>query len=360
MIEYMSPVVITLVSAVLFKGKDSFTARVLYMSITFGAMLVLSCLRFGVGFDYLMYSRGFFVMGMDGFSTLTYYDWEWGFTLFTKIVVYFTRDVRVYFAVVSLLCLAGPFYIVLRYSKKPWLSVLLYLNLYFFYCTTNFLRQSIAISITLFAFTFLIKRKIIPYMGIILLAAAFHITALIMVPVYLFANFKPSRKTPILYGFVILWVFIASFPVLDILTEYMYGGYIDTVFIMQGLDAVHVVIPAAVSVLCFWFIYKFARHDKILVTYVNLIYFGAFWMVVMLRHMIIERLSYYAYIYVILFIPEFILFLETEPGTEKRRKAVRYGLLAVVAVVTTAYNIYGLTSGDKGVHGVYPYRSWLY
>ena len=356
MFEYMLLIVVVLVLAAVFRGKR----RVVYVSVCFGAMFVVSALRFGVGYDYFMYSLGFFEMGMDGFSTLSYSGWEWGFTVFTKIVMNFTRNVRVYMAVISLICLAGPFYVVLKYSKKPWLSVLLYLNLYFFYCTTNFLRQSIAISITLFAFTFLIKRNILPYMGMILLAATFHVTALIMVPAYLIVKFKPSRKTPVLYGFVILWVFIASFPVLDILTEYIYAVYIDTIFITQGLAAVHVVIPAALSVVCFWFIFKFAKYDKIMVVYANLIYFGSFWMAVMLRHLIIERISYYAYIYVILFVPEFMAFLDTGTGNEKTRKTVKYCALAAVVVITTAYNIYGLTLGDRGVHGVYPYRSWLY
>jgi hypothetical protein len=49
----------------------------------------------------------------------------------------------------------------------------------------------------------------------------FHYTVLIMIPVYFIVNFKPSPRIPLLYCFLVLWVFISSNPALDLLTEYL-------------------------------------------------------------------------------------------------------------------------------------------
>jgi hypothetical protein len=370
MLEYVLiiPVIMALTAAA---GKVRLLkARPVFLCLCFGLLYAASVLRYGVGYDYFMYTQGFFKMGMDGFSTLSYMDWDRGFVILTKIIVYFTRDPRIYMAVLSLVCLAGPFYVIYRYSKKPWLSVVLYVNLYFYYCSINFLRQSVAISITLFACSFLLNRKFLPYLGIVLFAAAFHYTALIMIPVYVLCNFSPSRKIPILYGFLALWVYITSMPILDLLLGYMYGNYKESVFILEGVGLVHFVIPAVITAACVAFVPKFAKldkGDKTCTRYANLVYFGCFWMAVMLRHSLFERLSYYGYIYVILLVPELLALMdkyaEGKPATaEPARPAAASGFLVplLIAAVTTAYNIYGLTLGDRGVHGVYPYQSWLF
>jgi len=365
--------------------------KIIFLSASFLFLFIFSSLRVNIGFDYLQYSQGFFKMGIDGFSTVAYKDWEWGFNILTKIIVFFTRDIHVYMAVVSLICLAGPFYVIYRYSKKVWLSVVLYINLYFFYCTMNFLRQSIAISIALFAYSFLIDRKFWRFVLIILIAAVFHSTVLMMIPAYIMANFKPSLRIPLLYAYLILWVFISSNSTLDILTEYIHGEYRNSVFLTKGLDIIHTVIPTLIVGAGMCLMLKFikpkniADSDKSFVILTNLMYFSYFWIIVMLRHAIFERFSYYTYILVVLYVPEIIAFVDRKYRVyvnkefnvisksreisdvdqqafveyyRQNRKRLLLMITVTVIIITLSYNIFGLIAYERGAHGIYPYKSW--
>ena len=382
--------------------------KTVFLIASFFLLFIYSAMRKDIGYDYLMYSQGFFRMGMSGFSEVGYNGWEWGFNILTKTIVFFTRDIHVYMAIITAICLAGPFYAIYRYSKKVWLSVLLYINLYFFYCTMNFLRQSIAISITLFAYTFLINRKFVRYVLLIIFAAAFHSTALIMLPVYFLVNFKPSPRVPLLYAYLILWTFISSNATLDLLTEYIGGEYRQSVFLTDGIAFVHIIIPTLIVGAGAFLLLKsiklnnsininnndsnsinninnIPKEYKTVVMQTNLMYFSYFWLIVMLRHSVFERFSYYTYVFVILYIPEILAFIDETykksankkfnilrksglsdgekdviiASYKKKRKVINFILIASVAVITISYNINGLLTGGRGVHGVYPYASWL-
>lgn len=130
-------------------------------------------------------------------------------------------------------------------------------------------------------------------------------------------------------------------------------------------------------------------------------FFGYVFMIGMIKHGILERVSYYAYIYVILFIPELMAYFEnmyknylnkklkkfvsetkivSESDESKqsvkdvadiipknvvkkykqRKKLMTFCIMALIVIGTVSYNVHGLLSGDMGVHGVYPYQSWLY
>ena len=364
-----------------------------FLSVCFLLLFVYSAVRANIGYDYLMYHRGFLQMGADGFASIAYLDWELGFTVLTKAIYLLTKNIHVYMAIIAAVCLAGPFYVIYRYSKAVWLSVLLYINLYFFYCTFNFLRQSIAISIALFAYTALINRKFWQYAALIMFAALFHQTVLILLPVYFIVNFKPSLKIPLLYAYGVLWVFIASNATLDIIMDFIDSDYRQSVFLTKGLDYIHVVIPTLIIGCGIFFVLKCAKSknndadpDKIIIIQTNLMYFSYFWICVMLRHALFERLSYYTYIYVILYIPEMLAFADEQykkhlnkkfdfmlknnelseiqqqiiiARFKRRRNRLNVFLTLIIIAVTLLYNIYGLAAYEKGVHGVYPYASWF-
>jgi len=392
--------------------------KLAFLCGSFFVMALIATRRVNIGYDYQMYARGFWRLGIDGFPSGGdilnavadrtknlflkgdvigifrgyYLDWEWGFILLTKTVVFFTRNIHVYMGIVSAVCLAGPFYLIYRYSKNVWMSVLLYVNLYFFYCTMNFMRQSIAISIVLFAYTFLMNRKFIPYCLLILAAALFHSTVLIMLPAYFLIKFKPSLRIPLVYAFFIMWVFISSNAALELLlgnifTKYVH--YLDTSFLAEGIDLIHIVVPALIIITGIYFTVKFAKTandtNKTFFIQTNLMYFSFFWLSVMLRHSILERVSYYSYVLVILYVPELIAFIDVRykdylnkkynilvrrgklTGDEQkslilkyknRRKIVSGAVTAAVVIITVSYNIFGLVAYDRGVHGIYPYQTW--
>ena len=85
-----------------------------------------------------------------------------------------------------------------KYCQIPWLGMTIFILFGFYGNTLSFIRQSIAIAIFLFAIKYLCAKKmwpsIVPYMIIILVAASFHKSILIMVPAYFIARLAVNWK----------------------------------------------------------------------------------------------------------------------------------------------------------------------
>lgn len=79
-----------------------------------------------------------------------------------------------------------------------------------FLSSLNGIRQIIAVSIFVYAFSFIIEKKIIKYLILIGFASLFHQSAILMIPLYFFIN-KFSFKSPIwFYLYAILFPIIAN------------------------------------------------------------------------------------------------------------------------------------------------------
>lgn len=313
-------------------------------------MFLISAFRLNLGNDYQMYLEGFIKMGIDGFSTVRYLDWEIGFNIFTKVVAFFTRDERIYFAISALICLIPPAWFILKNSSNVFISTLIYINLSFFYCTMNFLRQGIAIAIMLLSWQFLVKRKFVPFLLVILLASTFHVAVLIILPMYFLVNMKIEIKTILLYCYGWLCFFISSDGFIKLITELFYPEYQNSVFINEGLSIVHCIIPLllVVAVLLLARQSDITRVNRYLA---NMLLIATFFMIAMSKHAIFERLSYYPYIFVLLLIPN--LFELVKQWFDKRIYVIT---IISAMLIFFIYNIYSLSIN---VHGVTPYQSWL-
>lgn len=331
-------------------------------------------------------------MGMQGFDTIKYLDWEWGFNLYTKIIVFFTRNEKIYFAITAFLCLAPVAWFIYKNSRNVWLSTLIYINLSFFYCTMNFLRQSMAIAIMLFAWHFLKKRKSLFFFLLTCVAAFFHTTAFIMLPMYFMVKLKPGVKTILLYGYGLLFFYISSDGFINLLTDIFHTEYKESVFIKEGLSFVYSIIPILISVIALIFYKKLIQLNPLNQYFINIVYYATFWMIIMSKHSILERLSYYPYIFVIILVPEIIevirlafeekyyakrilrikhktLSAEEDISQNKKDRlrsiarsksnAIAIAAIAVTLVILFSYNTFGMYVGEKGIHGVFPYETWL-
>lgn len=364
--------------------------NLIFLSLSFLQLFLISTFRFDIGYDYQMYFEGFIRMGMEGFDTIKYMDWEIGFNIYTKLIAMFTTNEKVFFAITALICLVPTAWFIFKNSKNVWLSTLLYINLSFFYCSMNFLRQSIAISILLFAWHFLKKKKFIPFAIILVIASLFHVTVLIMLPMYFLVNMKPSLKTVLIYCYALLFFFISSSGFINLITDIFHAEYKESQFITQGLPFIYSIIPVLFVVAATLFakeLMKINPNNKYLI---NILYFAAFWMVIMSKHSLLERFSYYPYIFMIVLVPDIIeairdkyekrcykvysnnikVKLNSGQISERKEKfisikAKNKGIIAyriatiVLLAIIFAYNTYGMYVGDKGIHGVFPYQTWI-
>ena len=106
---------------------------------------------------------------------------------------------------------------------------------------------------------------------------------------------------------------------------------------------------------------------------ISMVFAGTFFMIIMARHSILERFSYYFFIYIVLLVPELIssvekygfgrvknnVMLPNETPIEdvKRFKDQSIILTIVILVLSYAMFTYGLF---ENAHGVVPYTSWIF
>lgn len=106
-----------------------------------------------------------------------------------------------------------------KYSECPPISFIYVVALFIFTFCWQGLRQAIAISICLFAFIFLYRKKIIPFLLLVLLAYQFHQSALIFLLAFPISLLKPSFWDFVIIIGVWLLSYLSPASVLNFLAE---------------------------------------------------------------------------------------------------------------------------------------------
>ena len=133
MLVYLLNILLIIVWALLFRiGKKTRLKQILFVVICFLQCFLISAFRYRIGYDYAQYAIGFFKMVVHGFSDMTYEDWEIGYILLNKIVGLFTAQPGAIMVVTSAISLAGPAYLIAKYSKNAFVSVFCTLIFSFF------------------------------------------------------------------------------------------------------------------------------------------------------------------------------------------------------------------------------------
>lgn len=389
MLVYFINIFLIIVWALIFRiGKKSRIKDIIYVIICFCQMFLISAYRFKVGYDYEMYAIGFFQMAVDGFSVMTYEDWEIGYILLNKIVGISTASQGPIMIVTSFLSLIGPGFLIAKYSKNVFLSVFLYLNLWLLYLDMNFIRQAIAMSILCFGYGFLRDKKFWRFLLVVLVASTFHFTAIYMIVVYMVCLLRINSRTFLLYLFGLFYYFMLADGVLNFVFSRFHTEYLGSPFIKNGLYFYFAVIPLIFAFLMVLLSYYLKNIPRTLEIMIHFTLMTAFWQVVMTKNSLFERFSYFTTLFMVLALPEAVeafrkqlknnlreKYLDAvsidESMGEKKKRAVRVRnrrkISTAAACVTLSvmllafgYNMIGLVKAtENGAHKCLPYRSRL-
>lgn len=186
-----------------------------------------------IGTDVLVYGKDVFLDALAG-SKYADFDLEWmirmepGYLLLNFVVSRFTNDYHVFFALLMAVQMAFVMAALLRFKGKfsLWVPLLIYYLLYY-NVSLNQMRQSLACAVVLYAFTFVIEKKIIPFLFFIALASSFHISAVVAVVLYPVYHYVVKRKSIL---FIVL--LLAAGVAIALLAQ----NFIDMVLSFVGLD----------------------------------------------------------------------------------------------------------------------------
>lgn len=127
-----------------------------------------------------------------------------GYEVFQKITQLFIGNYQVYLifiAVILFVSLGFFIYYNTRYISEAMFAFVLYSVLFYSTYSITSLRQSIVGAATLWGFELIKRKKLIPFILLLLIASTIHKSVLIFLPFYFFANFN---KTKLIYTAAIL------------------------------------------------------------------------------------------------------------------------------------------------------------
>lgn len=161
--------------------------------------------RWKVGVDHLAYLKNYLSIQNFGHSL---FKKEIGFEYFTRLFADFGIHYTIYFGTLAFLQI---FFIYMAFRDQrflyPFIGIIIVFGSYYLEWM-NGVRQMVVACIFIFSIKYIIEKKLVKYILIILLASLFHQSALLLLPVYFIPrrNFFKNRTLALLLVFISLYL----------------------------------------------------------------------------------------------------------------------------------------------------------
>ncbi len=234
------------------------------------------------------------------------FTWEYvksqddiGFSILQMVLKMYTDDPQFLIfitALVTNLLIVLTFF---KYSRLVELSVYVYITGGLFIVTMNGIRQCLAAAIIFAATKFLIERKTIPYMLVVVFASFFHQSALILIPIYFLVKYRAwSKATLVLLLFsavIVLGFNQFSGALFSVIEGSQYGVYSE--FDEGGANIFRVIVFAVPIIIAFFGREKLRRLYPDSDVIVNMAIVGLSFMIISLANWIFARFNIYFELY---------------------------------------------------------------
>lgn len=315
----------------------------------FVLLFAVSACRYQVGNDYPRYEEYFRLMmieGSDGVPT------EMGFNLLAKGIQYlFGSGVNLLiFAVFS----AATVFLFLKeiygLSVEFGFSFLLFMTFGYYFNSMNTVRYYLALALAVVAMKYVLKKEYGKFILVVLLAASFHKSVLLVIPVYILAGFPWKKWQMCLLAATGAAGFVLQDFVLKIIIK-IYPTYADTIYLEAGTSPANIVRCAGIFAAGL-FLYKQTIENRAAnrfffqLNYLSLLLYlcGSFIPEV-------SRIGYYMNVGQLFLLPGMIGALP-----EGRRKTQWKRLFIAAAIVYFAAFLY---KAYDPLIKLLPYRTWI-
>jgi hypothetical protein len=200
-------------------------------------------------------------------------DNEYGFWVLNWAAHLVSDNYASLFFLIASIVVGCYLYAMNRHSVNLPISVFVFFTAGFYTFLYNGARQSVACSICAIALGPLMERKFAAYLGLVLLATAFHKTAIVMLPIYFIVDSSMSGKR------VIVYVLAGSVAALFLEKAVEFSATIDpryADYAVSGEGGGFVMVSFTLSLCMFFFLYRkhvvVHRHQYFVL--LNLLMFG--------------------------------------------------------------------------------------
>jgi len=336
--------------------KDEFTRRqgvnTLSLLAIFSILFLLSALRMEVGNDYETYVDTIHEIYVGGYVVT-----EPLFNAVVKVLCELSGGenyllVFGVFAFVTIWIFLKSLY---EQSDSFSLSFFLFMTLGIYFRTFNTVRYYFVLAITLYSFRYIFRKEYGKFILLIVLAAFFHKSVLVVIPIYLIANMTWKKWHMAVLTVGAVGMVICQDLIMKIALE-LYPSYKDTIFLQTetGLSGNLMSIMRCVAVLILAVIcYKEAWKE----VPENRFYFKLNFLAILLYLCgsflpLVGRIGYYLMTSHVLFIPAIL-------GSIRNEKKKKIFTVLVIIAGVIYFLLFLKTANQPGVR-VLPYKSWLF
>lgn len=331
------------------RSRRSFQNR-LYLIGIFTILFLCSALRFDIGNDYRQYTQTAHEAFVGGYVVT-----EVGFNWLVRVIYTLSGGeyyelVFAVFAFMTLMIFLKAFY---EQSVNFTFTYFLFITLGLYFQTYNTVRYYLVLAISLYAMRFVLNRDWIKFIFWILIAALFHKSVLLVIPVYWMASFS-WKKWMIVMGLVFsVGCFLGKGLVLK-LALLLYPSYENTVFLEGGTSPISILRGILVIGLYLWYRRRYEREviDKELLFYAQLNLLSVVVCIFFSFLPVVTRIAYYFSISQLFMIPKMISGIE--------EKKIQKLVMLIVVIAYVIYFAIFLVTADKPGVSLLPYRSWLF
>lgn len=298
-------------------------------------LVVLSAFRsVDIGVDTYEYSMMYYNIGhSDILYLFRYMNIEKGYILFNYIINYiFGDNFQVLLFFVAVIYIYAVTKIVVKYSKKAWISYFLFIALGYYAFGMTGIRQTIALSITMMSVFFIKRNKFILFVLCIALASSFHASAVLFYPAYFMDKIKVANINMVFAVFLMVFIKIYDIFLFNFMNYYARQAY-DTV--SAGGDLMYLFL--AISILLGVFYKERLNTGQDNFFFYMIVIAIMLWPVAKM-HPALFRITYYYAIFIIIYLPN----LFDAIYSERERVIIKYLYLIVVLYAAIyKFNIFG-------------------
>lgn len=257
-------------------------------------MITISGFRDRIGTDYNMYKSFYFYPTQSTAQKV-----EYGFIKLINISQNLFGDkYYLFFFFCSIITIVPIYWIFKKKSNHPIFSILLFVCLGFYTLTFNMIRQCIAMAIVFYALRYIEERRLVKYCIAIAIAYLFHITSLIVLPMYFFANLNINKKHLKKFFFILLFTGALFNPIFNYIVNNIpqYEMY----KIYDNIDAgIGTYLVNSIYLLMIWFVLskkEFMVKNKFQEICLNISIISVPMIIFSFKNVLFARMIYYFFI----------------------------------------------------------------
>lgn len=282
------------------------------------AIYLLMMLKAPLIGDYSRYAYNF----LDSANKTIEFYWERnldpGFYILTKIIGEINYSTVFYFAVTSAIICCSLFFFIKRYASNKRYAIYFYFTIGIFAFSMSGLRQTLAMSICLFAYEAARRQKIIPFLLLVGAAYLQHKSALFFLPVF-FVKWVPWKAKYHLVVLGIYGVLLVYFQdIYELITNWMDYDYgIES----TGNGGIFLIILLIIGFLGIVYRKKLIEADEDNLFFLNMHFIVIMLWIIRMFTRTAERPTFY-YMYGSVILLDRILSLKMEGDREERARKI--------------------------------------